>query len=331
MTKERAWGPREILTYWRSRERVLPLRMTPDNVAVLTVHWSVVPGYDYASVTQGQSDEDIRREVEIDWSATTGLRIYPQFNRQIHVASQPLTFDPRATLYCGWDFGGTPAFIPTQLNGYGQWLIFPPLAPPETETLGTYEFAEMVQHFLHSDFAEPHDLTVDRLKLVHYGDPAGAAPPAHTGDRPREMRSHFDIIRRGVEIVMGHDDQGRALVTRKPGFGWFIKPGAVDITTRLESVRARLTKLTPNGYPALVVDPAANEIIEGFGGGYCRRQRADGRYDHDPYKNFYSHVFDALGYVATRLFHRVRENEELDDDERPQRHIVVSHAAGRNH
>lgn len=326
-------GPRdakEVRKVWRSKERILPLRVTADDVAILRIHYSVVPDYDYKAVTQGQTAEDIRREVEIDWTATAGKRIFPQFNRQIHVSTKPLVPDIRETFYAGWDFGGVPAFVITQLNAYGQWLIFPPLTPPESsDTLGTYEFGEMVHQFLHDEFAERYGTTVERLRMVHYGDPRGAGPPPHTGDRPKETRSYFDIIRRGLDIVIGHDHRGRPIYDKRPGFGWVIRPGAVNITDRLESVRARLTKLTANGYPSLIVCKDAQFFIQGFEGGYCRKQRLDGQYDLDPYKNWFSHGHDALGYVATRLFSYVKSKEEEDDVDKTPKQIVRSHACGR--
>src|SRR5262245_34451563 len=86
---------------------VIPTRETPDGWTIATIHWSLVPGYDYESARAGLTDEAIRQELEIDWSASKGKRVYPEYSPRVHLAREPLTFDVHQPLYCGWDFGGT--------------------------------------------------------------------------------------------------------------------------------------------------------------------------------------------------------------------------------
>jgi hypothetical protein len=310
------------------KTRVLPLRKTSSDWHILTIHYSVVPDYDFVEASKGLSYETIRQEFEIDWSSTSGLRVYPEFGREHHVATEPLEYNPNKPLYCGWDFGGTPAFVPTQINAFGQWLLFPSVSPPDESTLGAYEFAQIVHDYLVREYALPSGKELKQLKIVHYGDPAGAAPPARVGDSPKEVRSVFDIIYKGIEIGIGEDEYGNKKVIKKPGFGWRILPGKVGIPERLESVRSRLTTSLEGGIPALVVDPRAEVIKEGFLGGYHRKQYTNGEYDRYPEKNFYSHTFDAFGYIATRLFERINRDDEEDEDNGP-RYEFVSHAASR--
>jgi len=310
----------------RPGERVLPKIHTPDGWAVDTIRWDLLPDYDYEKACEGLSEEGIRQELEIDWSATKGRRVYPQFGRSHHVSVQALRFNPRATVYCGWDFGGVPAFVITQLNAFNQWLIFPSLSPPDSVTLGVYEFGQMVADLLLREYASPAGLELNELKLVHFGDPAGAARPPRTGDRPRETQSCFEILNRGLILHAGEGLEGKERPDRRPGWGWKIRPGPVNITARLEAVRARLMLNLRDGLPALVVDPRANAVIEAFLGGYCYHQRADGQFDQDPHKNWASHTMDALGYVASRLFHQAKDE---DEDEEGQRVEFRSHAASR--
>lgn len=306
----------------------LPVRHTLDGWTVVTIHWSQVPGYDYAAACRGLTEEGIRQELEIDWSATKGKRVYPEYAARFHLAVDPLRFDPNEILYCGWDFGGTPAFVPTQLNAFGQWLVFPPIAPLEDHVIGIYEFGQLVADHLTREYASKHNRRLDQLKLVHFGDPAGAARPPRTGDRPQETQSCFDILKNGIVIDLGVDEQGRPRRERQPGWGWRIVPGAVNITERLESVRARLKLILGGGLPAFVVDPGATVIKDGLSGGYHYPQRADGSYAREPLKNWYSHSIDALGYIATRLFYRPAEEPE-EDDEEAGRWEFRSHAAPR--
>ncbi|MHA2642985.1 MAG: hypothetical protein V2G41_10095 [bacterium JZ-2024 1] len=312
--------------------RVVPIRDTKSGWRIATVHYSVVPGYNFEAATRGLSDEAIRQEFEIDWSTTKGRRVYPEFGREHHIATEPLEYNSGRPLYCGWDFGGCPALAITQVNALGQWLIFPPVVPGEESSVGVYEFGQIVADHLTREYAVPNGLDLKQLQVVHFGDPAGAAPPPRVGERPRETRSCFDIIYKGIEIDVGRSKDGERAIIRKPGFGWRIIPGKVGITERLEAVRARLTMTLRDGLPALVVDPRATIIHEAFLGGYNYASRRDGGYDYFPEKNYYSHIMDALGYIATRLFaysSKGLEEEDMWDDEAYYCRGFRSHASGR--
>jgi len=307
--------------------RLLPCWETPDGWHILRIHYSAVPDYSFEQAAKGLSPDGVQRELEINWNTTVGKRVYPTFGDKHHVAKAPLPFNPRQPLYCGWDFG-TPAFVPTQINALGQWQIFPTLSPLEDVTIGIYEFGEMVADFLLREFAIPAEKTLEELRLVHIGDPAGAGKIPTPGESRKETTTAFDILDHGLELVMGYDERGKPLYKKQKGWGWKIKPGAVNITDRLESVRSRLGTNLGNGIPAMLVDPRATTVIEGFLGGYHHKQRADGAYEWDPHKNYYSHTMDALGYVATRLFARHKPDKDEDAPRRP-RHVVVSQASGR--
>ena len=85
------------------------------------------------------------------------------------------------------------------------------------------------------------------------------------------------------------------------------------------------------GHPAIVIDPRATLLIEGFSGSYHYPQRRDGTYDSRPKKNLTSHVHDALQYLTAKVFsHQPDTDDEDDDDIRPRRQEFVSHAAPRN-
>ena len=297
-----------------ARRRLVPQRMTPDGWVIDRVHYSLVPGYDFVEASEGLSDEAVRRELEIDWSASEGKRVYPQFSRERHVASDPLVPDITRPFYCGWDFGGCPAFVPTQLNVFGQWLIFPSLSPPEGLSIGIYEFGQMVADHMQREYASKYGVSLDKLTLIHFGDPAGAARPPRTGQGRKETQSCFDILKRGLIMHAGTDDNGEPVVHKKPGWDWTIIPGAVNITERLEAVRGRLTTSLAEGHSAMVVCCNADAVIRGLSGGYHYHQRADGHYEYDPHKDWFSHTADSYGYIATRLF-MVPAKSARDEDE----------------
>lgn len=308
--------------------KVLPLWTTPDGWTILQVHYSAVPNYDFEAASQGLSDDGIRQELEIDWTATKGKRVYPTFGYQRHVSTEAISFNPREPLFCGWDVGDTPAFVPTQLNRYGQWCIFPGVHPTEDHVTGTYEFGEMVAEHLQQFFATPNDLDLKDLRLIHFGDPMVNAKPAATQSSKKEARTHAEILNRGILVPIGVDGNGKQIYKERKGWGWHIKPGAVDVPARLEAVRARLEMTLQGGLSALVVDRRATVMIEAFQGAYCYAQHSDGTYDRHPDKNYWSHTADALGYIATRLF-GVRKKDE--DEEPKQGRVFRSRAASRYH
>lgn len=283
--------------------RALPVWLTKQGWVMLRIHYSAIPDYDYEDACKGLSEAQIRQELECDWTATSHKRIFPEFG-DMHIADRPIRFDRTRPLVCGWDFGDTPAWVPTQLQATGQWAIFPPIVGDPDRATGLYEFATTVYEHLIREYCEPYRLPYERLSLAHFGDPAGNQKILRSrakADEGMELRTSFQILDRGMEIVTGYDRMGQAVTESLPGWGWKVQPGAVSITTRLEAIRSRLiTNL--NGRPALLVDPRADTIIEGFQGGYHFKRRQDGTYEDKPEKNWYSHPMDALQYPATRLF-----------------------------
>jgi hypothetical protein len=311
----------------------LPLRLTPDGWHVLEVRGERdVPGYDPAVVGAGMGDQLYRREVLGDWSATTGKLVYPEF-KAIHVAKKALDYDERLPLICGWDLpgsnGGTPAMVPAQLNKRKQLLIYPPVVPDEGVTVGIYEFGGWVAEYLSEEFAIPSNLTLESLHLLHYGDPAGnakMASAAGTSNARLEARSANEILLSGMDVIVGWDDDRKPIIEHKPGWGWVMQPGEMALSRRMECMRSRLSLLV-EGEPALLVDPAATILIDGFQGGYHYHQRADGRFELDPAKNHYSHPLNALEYLVSRVG-GARPRAEQDEDDGPKRR-ERTRAAGR--
>lgn len=295
-------------------EKLLPLRQTGDGWWVQTVHYSKVPGYNFEAACVGMGADDIARELEISWDTTSGLRVYKAFSRERHVATEPLRFDPHRPLHIGWDCPGCPAVAITQLNAWGQWQIFPSLSPDEDQFRFFYQFAEFVADHLYREYAEPNGLRLEDLNLIHIGDPAGQyASPTTKGDK-EEKASCYEILRRGVDVFLGEDENGKPITANKPGWGWNVIPGELRLKKRIEAVRARLTTLVADGLPAMIVDPRAEFVISLMLGGYVYEELPDGTYSVDPKKDHWSHTANALEYVATRLHTKSFRFDDEDED-----------------
>ncbi len=311
------------------RARILSKRKTRIGWSVTTIPYTAVPDYDFEAASKGLDDAGRRMELEIDWTATLGRRVFPTFSRELHVSKEDLEFDPTLTLHAGWDMPGTPAFVPCQLNRYGQLLVFPSLCPPESDESGVWEFACRVADHLQREYASPHGLALEDLKIVHVGDPAGQHRPVQTRMKRQEVHACFEILRKGSKVYLGEDDRGEPVYEERPGWGWRVTSGAMELTTRLEAIRARLSMILPGSLSAIVVDHREEVLKGAFLGNYAFAEYGDGTYSREPMKNHASHGIDALGYAITRLSAQPRVDKKPDEDE-PARPPVVSQASNRS-
>ncbi len=226
------------------------------------------PNY-YANLMAG-SDADFTR-VYVDGQygyVRDGKPVYPEFNDTLHVAEvEPI----KAVIKRGWDFGLTPACAFTQVLPDGRWIIFEELCG---EDVGISTFADGVLSLCEQRWPG--------FEFEDYGDPAGQQRSAMSADR--DEKTCFDILR---------------------GKGIRIQPGEQNVVIRLESVKKPLNTLR-DGKPQLVLHPRCTMLRKGFAGRYqYKRVKVAGsaeRYHDAPDKNEYSHIHDALQYVATHVF-----------------------------
>jgi len=80
--------------------------------------------------------------------------------------------------------------------------------------------------------------------------------------------------------------------------GIYVTPGAITIQARLEAVRKRLRMRH-----GLLLSPSVVRLVTGFSGAYCFKRIGNTEYFTDkPEKNKWSHIHDALQYVASVIF-----------------------------
>lgn len=86
--------------------------------------------------------------------------------------------------------------------------------------------------------------------------------------------------------------------------GFIVERGEVDIPSRVEAIRNRLNTQIDGGPAVLISRSGCPWLIEALSGGYRYGASSDGTRIHgsEPVKDHYSHIADALGYAASKLF-----------------------------
>jgi hypothetical protein len=218
------------------------------------------------------TEDEYNREYECSFEVSVGKKIYPEFNRSIHVAKESLLPDTPQTIYRGWDNTGlSPAIIVTYLTNTGQWRLIKEFCFYDT---GIMDATEAM--ILWCNQKLPYGCV-----YVDYADPAGKNRDS-TKMSPRDY-----IMRKSMEM-------GSEIILRDGIQTWKV---------RRESVAGRLVKMI-NGEPAMLIDPGCETTISGFEGAYAYQEIAalPGQFVEKAVKNACSHIHDAIQYPATRLF-----------------------------
>lgn len=233
----------------------------------------VVDEEELADARRTMTEEEYEREYECSFNSIIGKKIYPEFNRNMHVTQEDLTPLHRCEVIRGWDNTGlSPACVLTYLTTGGQWRVFKEFCFADC---GIMEAAEAVITWCNQNLPSG-------TRFKDFGDPAG-----RIRDTSKMSARDYLVIK---AREMGHDL-------------WLVD-GIQTWKTRRESVANRLTKIV-NGMPAfLISEYGCPTLVEGFEGGYSYRELANlpGQFAEEAIKNKYSHPHDALQYPATRLF-----------------------------
>jgi hypothetical protein len=219
------------------------------------------------------SPDEYAREYECSFNSIIGKKIYPEFNRNLHVAKESLLPDRPVDIIRGWDNTGlSPAIILSYITATGQWCLFKEFCFSDCGIMDATESMILwCNQNLHPG-----------CRYKDYSDPAG------------RIRDSIKMSARDYITIKA----------REMGQDLWLVDGIQTWKPRRESVAGRLTRMF-NGEPALLIDPYGCPIaIEGFEGGYSYRELANmpGQYVEEAIKNKYSHIHDAIQYPATRLF-----------------------------
>jgi hypothetical protein len=190
-----------------------------------------------------------------------GKPVYPDFRRDIHVATKPIEPIRGVPIIVGLDFGRQPAALCCQ-NLRGRWYVLREIIGRD---MGANKFAPIVKGDLSTHFPG--------FEFHFWGDPSGGFQGQADDTTP-------------FKIFHGHGMHVRPA------------PGQNLDSLRKEAVETVLCRTT-EGKPSLLVDASCTTFITGMAGGYhFRRIQASGeRYSDEPNKNQYSHVCEAGEYA----------------------------------
>jgi hypothetical protein len=192
-----------------------------------------------------------------------GRPIYEEFQDNIHVAECfPIAKIP---IIMGADFGLTPAMVFGQRDPRdGQYQI---LEEYVSERMGAETFGKETARILKTTY---------KNRQAHgWGDPAGDQ------SSQTDERTPFQVVN---------------------SYGVPLDPAPTnDFELRRGAVANLLKTLTMMGRPALVIHPRCRVLRKAMAGAYCLRRiqvAGDERYKDAPDKNPFSHVAEALQYLA---------------------------------
>lgn len=219
-------------------------------------------GY-YENLAEGKSPEWIKQFIEVEWGySLSGKPVYPAFNPDMHVASEPIPVNPHLPLIIGFDAGLTPAAIFGQQDLHGRVLTLDELV---SNNMGAQRFCRTaLVPLINARFRN-----VNEIYLV--GD------PAMVQRAQSDERSVMDILKEELDFPVDIAFSN-------------------TLVDRIGTVESKLSTLTPVG-PALLIDPRCKVLIRGYRSGYMYRINTKGAVSYTPDKNEYSHPHDANQYM----------------------------------
>lgn len=244
----------------------------------------------------GYSSEEWDQEFELDFESWAGLPVYLSFIRNMHVSQESLFPRYRKDLWMwrGWDVG-IHACVWAQVQK-SQLLLF--ASRQIAGAFGIKETRYEDHEFICSGLGAFIQLCLDFSEEMFPG-----CQWKDVGDpsiwNPTVTREKADMP-----------------ITIFQNYGINIVPGATqNIPQRINYVDSWLQALLPGlrgeGQPALLIDPSALVLVDGFAGGYQRSKEGAGA---NPEKGAFSHSQDCVQYLSSQMptkpFHPHSKPEE---------------------
>jgi hypothetical protein len=207
-----------------------------------------------------------------EWGMTyKGKIVYPEWINKTFVSPDSIIPDISKNFQRGWDNTGLhPACVISQINANLQWCI---LKEFWHEDIGITDFTEWV-----------HIWCKDNLPGAKFRD---IVDPA--------------CRNRGVDPTKGSALDWMVKYFNGVGAEFNPEMGIQTPIVRREAVASRL--IVKSGRPMMLVDPGCQLVIDGFDGGYHRKEIGNsGVYKTDPHKDKFADIHDSIAYSASKLF-----------------------------
>ncbi|MFY0633674.1 MAG: terminase family protein [Vannielia sp.] len=197
-----------------------------------------------------------------------GQPVYTGFREEIHVAKEPIEYNPNLPLIVGLDFARNPAMICIQVLRGRVFVLDEYGVKNENAT----KYAPLFKQRLARKF--PLAMARGGKGIQFWGDPTGGSKGQGTDQTP------FSIFAsNGMKVAPA--------------------PGNNSITLRISAVQAQIDKMV-DGAPALLVDQDCITLKGGFAGGYhYARIKGTSAFHEEPNKRVtYADYHDALQYAC---------------------------------
>ncbi|MEY2669368.1 MAG: hypothetical protein RJA59_2006 [Pseudomonadota bacterium] len=227
----------------------------------------------WIDLAPGKQPEWVRVYLEGEYgSVFAGLPVYgTTWSAPMHTALRPLPVLLTSPLVFGVDTGLKPAIVMGQRATTGQLRILRCWHTPDSSSQG---MRQLLGRYVMPDLRE----FPQALRKVAFTDVAAV------------RREDADSDVSALSVLQGFGFEARQAPTNA-------------LRDRVEAVEGLLSRMAGPGEMQLIVDPHASNAIlrDGFNGGYRYRQLASSvssGYSDAPDKNVYSHIHDALQYLA---------------------------------
>lgn len=240
------------------------------------------PDY-YRNLVEGKTEDWINVYLKNKFgSGGFGEPVFVQtFKDTFHVAKEPLKpiFGSLNPLVIGMDNGLTAAAVIGQMDMRGRVLVLDECYVPEGQTIGVETFLDrMLIPLLRQKYP-----AINPRHILFVLDPA-----CFQRSQLNEVTIAMAVASRGFQVQRASTN---------------------DPERRIAAVEGLLTRAVDGG-PGLLISPECRWLIQALAWGYRNKKMASGQTVPQPEKNHYSHIADALQYLA--LHYNVQVNPAIN-------------------
>jgi len=229
-----------------------------------------------ATTKAGMPTAEFNREYGSSWHVYDGKPVYQDFDEDMHVMRGNIIVPRRTKLISGWDGGPSDvnlawALAVSVFDGLGIIII----DEYQVDDGDIKSFVEVIHSRLQLEWFKIGGFS------LHFTDPSAFTPSS--------------VVKRAMTDVMR--DYGFSPIPSEVSFG----KRRVAVETLLLTPGETVGRMM---IPSMRIHERCNLSIEAFKGGYQYQKSnagVGGQYKESPEKNKFSHIANAIEYIATRL------------------------------